>query len=184
MPSRHLFFWLAALMGLLADRATKDWVLATFDLYESWPLWPDVFHFTFVENPGAAFSIFREGGEWLRWLSLIVSLGLALWAWFGPRMTRWEQWGYGFIFSGAFGNGIDRFAAGRVVDFLDFRLINFPIFNVADVCINIGIACLLIGGLWPPPRRSRSLDPDPAPQSLDPSWPEADRSGDRDPSNP
>ncbi|WP_353259276.1 signal peptidase II [Prochlorothrix hollandica] len=158
MPSQHLFFWLAAIFGLLADRLTKDWVMASFQLRESRPLWEGVFHFTYVENPGAAFSIFQEGGEWLRWLSLAVSLGLALWAWFGPSMTRWEQWGYGFIFSGALGNGIDRFAAGRVVDFLDFRLINFPVFNMADVFINVGIVCLLIAGLWPPPRRSRSLE--------------------------
>jgi len=157
-PSQHITFWVAALSGLLGDRVTKDWVMATFHLRETWPLWPGVFHFTYVENPGAAFSIFHNGGEWLRWLSLAVSLGLALWAWVGPPMTRWEQWGYGFIFSGAFGNGIDRFASGRVVDFLDFRLIHFPIFNVADVCINLGIICLLVGGLWgepEPPSRDR-----------------------------
>jgi signal peptidase II len=65
-------------------------------------------------------------------------------AWFGPVQDRWEQVGYGFILGGALGNGIDRFAAGEVVDFLDFRLIRFPIFNMADVFINIGIICLLI----------------------------------------
>jgi signal peptidase II len=156
MPSQHPFFWLAAFIGLIGDRLTKYWVMATFEVRESWPLWPGIFHFTYVENPGAAFSLFREGGEWLRWLSLLVSLGLAVWALFGPRMTRWEQWGYGFIFSGAFGNGIDRFAAGRVVDFLDFRWINFPVFNVADVCINIGIVCLLIAAFQPMPNHDRS----------------------------
>jgi signal peptidase II len=51
--------------------------------------------------------------------------------------------GYGFILSGAVGNGIDRFLFGYVVDFLDFRLINFPVFNVADVTINIGVLILL-----------------------------------------
>ncbi len=129
--------------------------MAVFDLGESWPLWPGVFHFTFVVNPGAAFSLFRESGEWLRWVSLLVSLALFVVAWLGPRFSRWEQWGFGFIFSGAFGNGIDRFAAGKVVDFLDFRLINFPIFNMADVFINVGVACLLLGAFWPE-SRSRS----------------------------
>jgi signal peptidase II len=156
MPSQHPFFWIAAFTGLISDRLTKYWIMATFQVRETLPLWPGVFHITYVENPGAAFSLFREGGEWLRWLSLLVSLALAIWAWFGPRMSRWEQWGYGFIFSGAFGNGIDRFAAGRVVDFLDFRLIGFPIFNMADVCINIGIACLLISTFVPPPSQKRS----------------------------
>lgn len=66
------------------------------------------------------------------------------WAWFGPEFPPWEQLGYGLILGGALGNGIDRFALGYVVDFLDFRLINFPVFNLADVFINIGIVCLLI----------------------------------------
>jgi signal peptidase II len=57
------------------------------------------------------------------------------------------------ILSGALGNGIDRLLAGEVIDFLDFRLIRFPIFNVADVCINIGIICLLVAALKTPPRR-------------------------------
>ncbi|MEO0967263.1 MAG: signal peptidase II, partial [Cyanobacteria bacterium J06639_18] len=63
---------------------------------------------------------------------------------FGPTLNRWEQLGYGFILGGAAGNGIDRFMLGYVIDFLHFKLINFPVFNIADVSINIGLACLLI----------------------------------------
>ena len=74
----------------------------------------------------------------------LVSVGLLLLAWFGPTLSKWEQVGYGFILSGALGNGIDRFILGQVVDFLDFRLIRFPVFNLADAFINVGIACLLI----------------------------------------
>lgn len=107
------------------------------------PLWQDVFHLTYVINTGAAFSFFSGGVGWLRWLSLIVSLGLAVYA-LTSRMSTTEQLGYGFILAGAFGNGIDRFLFGYVVDFLDFRLINFPVFNLADVAINIGILFLLI----------------------------------------
>lgn len=62
----------------------------------------------------------------------------------GPRLDRWQQAGYGCLLGGALGNGIDRFLTGEVVDFLDFRLIQFPVFNVADIAINIGI----IGLLW------------------------------------
>ncbi|MEB3159968.1 MAG: signal peptidase II, partial [Synechocystis sp.] len=72
---------------------------------------------------------------------------------------RLEQLGYGCILAGAFGNGIDRFALGHVVDFFDFRLINFPIFNMADVFINIGIACLLLASFRPmSPRRKDDQD--------------------------
>ena len=107
------------------------------------PLIPGVFHFTYVVNRGAAFSLF-SGASWLPWLSLVVSVGLGTMAVWGPRFSRWEQWGYGLVLSGAFGNGIDRFAFGHVIDFIDVRAINFAIFNIADVLINIGLVCLLI----------------------------------------
>ena len=70
-------------------------------------------------------------------------------AWWGPELLLIEQLGYGFVLAGALGNGVDRFLFGYVVDFLDFRLINFPVFNLADVCINIGIICLLIASFYP-----------------------------------
>jgi signal peptidase II len=143
---------MGAVVSIILDHLTKFWVVRTFQLGDTWPLWQGVFHFTYVTNTGAAFSLFSNGGVyWLRWLSLIVSVALMAWAWFGPKFPRWEQVGYGFILGGALGNGIDRFLLGYVVDFLDFRLIRFPVFNLADVFINIGIVCLLIatfrGGL-------------------------------------
>jgi len=101
-----------------------------------------VFHLTYVQNTGAAFSFFRGGAGWLRWLSLLVSLGLMIFAW-REKLSKVEQLAYGFILAGALGNGIDRFLFGYVVDFLDFRLINFPVFNIADMCINIGIIFLI-----------------------------------------
>lgn len=151
MSIKNSLFWVVAVVGLILDQVTKVWVASTFELAESVPLWEGVFHLTFVTNKGAAFSLFSEQGEWLRWLSLLVSLGLIALAWFGPRMSRWEQLGYGCILAGALGNGIDRFLNGEVVDFLDFRLIGFPVFNLADVFINIGIICLLIAAFFQPP---------------------------------
>ncbi len=136
-------FWIAASWGLILDRITKLWVLKTFALQQSVPVIAGILHWTYVINPGAAFSIF-SGAIWLRWLSLVVSAGLAAAAILGPKFTKWEQLGYGLLLSGAFGNGIDRFAFGHVIDFIDLRFINFAIFNVADMFINIGIVCLLI----------------------------------------
>ena len=145
---RNPLFWMVAIASLIFDHLTKFWVVQTFELTvppQTMPIWQDVFHFTYVINTGAAFSLFSNGGVyWLRWLSLGVSLALMAMAWFGPRGDRWEQLGYGLILGGALGNGIDRFVSGHVVDFLDFRLIKFPIFNLADVSINLGIICLLI----------------------------------------
>jgi signal peptidase II len=136
-------FWIAASVGLMFDRATKLWVLKTFALHQSIPVVAGVLHWTYVVNPGAAFSIF-SGAVWLRWLSFVVSAGLAAAAIWGPKFTKWEQLGYGLLLSGAFGNGVDRFMFGHVIDFIDFRFINFAIFNMADMFINIGIVCLLI----------------------------------------
>ncbi|NJL86743.1 MAG: lipoprotein signal peptidase [Leptolyngbyaceae cyanobacterium SM1_1_3] len=156
MEVKNRFFWIAAIAGLILDQLSKLWVVNNFELTvppQTVPLWQGVFHFTYVTNKGAAFSLFSENGDWLRWLSLAVSLGLialGLWVSFS---NRWEELGYGFILSGALGNGIDRLLAGEVVDFLDFRLIRFPIFNLADVFINVGIGCLLIAAFRPDRRQ-------------------------------
>ena len=106
-------FWIVALVSLIMDHLTKLWVVQNFEPGETLPLWHSVFHLTYVTNTGAAFSLFSNGGIlWLRWLSLLVSLGLMAMAWFGPRQHRWEQIGYGLILGGALGNGIDRFISG------------------------------------------------------------------------
>ncbi|GBF80079.1 signal peptidase II [Aphanothece sacrum] len=147
---RNPFFWLVGITGLVLDQITKYWVVKSFaNLGDTFPLWPEVFHFTYVINTGAAFSFFSGGAGWLRWLSLGVSLGLMGLAWWGGKMNLLEQLGYGFILAGASGNGIDRFLFGYVVDFLDFRLIHFPVFNLADLCINIGILFLIIASFSP-----------------------------------
>jgi signal peptidase II len=161
---RNPLFWVAAIASLILDHLTKFWVVQTFELTippDTLPILPDIFHFTYVVNTGAAFSLFSDGGVyWLRWLSLFVSLALMAMAWFGPRCDRLEQLGYGLILGGALGNGIDRFIAGHVVDFLDFRLIRFPVFNLADVSINLGILCLLLGIFRASPPRPRPLEQD------------------------
>lgn len=155
---RNKFFWLVAIIGLILDQLTKYLVVQTFrEVGTSLPLWQDVFHFTYVINTGAAFSFFQGGVGWLRWLSLFVSLVLIYWGWVAPKLLIQEQLAYGFILAGALGNGIDRFLFGYVVDFVDFRLINFPVFNLADVFINIGIFLLLILAFLPTqPKRDRS----------------------------
>ncbi len=159
MQVRNRWFWLAAAVGLVLDQLTKFWVAQTFELTtppDSLAIWPGVFYFTYVTNSGAAFSLFSNNGEWLKWLSMAVSLGLIVLGLKARLPNRWEQVGYGFILSGALGNGIDRLLAGEVIDFLDFRLIRFPIFNIADVCINIGIVCLLVAALREPSKRGEA----------------------------
>ena len=142
---RKKIFLLVAILGIIFDQLTKYIVVQNFpELGDTFPIWQNVFHFTYVINTGAAFSFFRGQVDVLRWISLIVSVILIIFVWYSPKMSFIEQLGYGFILSGAIGNGIDRFLFGYVVDFLDFRLINFPVFNIADVSINIGVIILLI----------------------------------------
>jgi signal peptidase II len=142
---RKRSFLLVAILGIIFDQLTKYIVVQNFaDVGTTWPVWQNVFHFTYVINTGAAFSFFPGQVDILRWISLVVSFILVVFVWYSPKMTLLEQLGYGFILSGAVGNGIDRFLFGYVVDFFDFRLINFPVFNVADVAINIGVLILLI----------------------------------------
>lgn len=142
---KNRLFWLVAIIGFLLDQATKLLVVESFsEIGETIALLPNIFHFTYVINTGAAFSLFAENGEWLRWLSLSVTIGLVIYVGISPRLPKLEQLGYGFVLAGAAGNGLDRFLFGYVVDFLDFRLIQFPVFNLADICINIGIVCLIL----------------------------------------
>lgn len=142
---KNKLFWIVAIAGLIIDQITKYGMLKIFALYgDPIFLWEGVFHLTYEKNNGAAFSFFAGGVNWLKWLSLFVSMGLIYLAWTTPRMNYKEQLGYGFILAGALGNGIDRFFLGYVIDFLHISLINFPVFNIADVCINLGIICLVL----------------------------------------
>ena len=173
MRVKNHIFLIVAFVAVILDQLTKYWVVEASSF---WPLetlrdpktgitydrhtlslLQGIFHFTYVKNDGAAFSILSGQVDLLRWLSLGVSLILIAVALFGPVLDRWDQLGYGCILGGAIGNGIDRFALGYVVDFLDFRLINFAVFNVADSFISIGIVCLLIASLQKTPNSPRRV---------------------------
>jgi signal peptidase II len=156
MMRRKRSFLLIAIVGIIFDQLTKYIVVQNFAAVgDTFSLWQNVFHFTYVINTGAAFSFFRGQVDILRWISLIVSFILVVFVWYSPKLTFLEQLGYGFILSGAVGNGIDRFLFGYVVDFLDFRLINFPVFNIADVAINIGVLILIFCSFTPKSKLER-----------------------------
>jgi signal peptidase II len=157
MKIRNYYFWLAAIVNITIDILSKRAVVEVLKVERtSMPIIPNIFHFTYIRNHGAAFSLL-EGNPWLKWLSLVVSLILIAIAIFRTFSNVWEQLGFGFILAGAVGNGIDRlFFDGSVVDFIDLRIINFAIFNWADISINAGIICLLIHSFVDRPRSSNS----------------------------
>lgn len=150
MRFKNKFFWIAAIVSLGLDQLTKYWVVHNFNLLETQPLILGVIHFTYVRNTGAAFSILMGKADILKWLSLFVSLGLIAFALFGGKLKKLEQVSYGLLLGGAMGNGIDRFIFGSVVDFIDFRLIRFAVFNLADISINLGIIFWLIDSFVKP----------------------------------
>lgn len=135
-----MFFIILSLAVVLADQLTKHYVAAGFALGESVPVIQDIFHLTYVLNPGAAFGMF-EGSRWLFVLIAVSVLGSI--AFLREEIKRLGPpcaLGASLFAGGAFGNLIDRARQGLVIDFLDFRV--WPVFNVADmaICVGVGLA--------------------------------------------
>jgi signal peptidase II len=106
---------------------------------------------TFVKNTGAAFGIFQGGARILVWVSLVVGLGILLYLSTNHRrIPLLTQLALSLIAAGALGNAIDRLGHGWVVDYVDinrtglFLLDNFPIWNLADACVVLGVFMLLL----------------------------------------
>ncbi len=109
----------------------------------SFPVIDGVFHITYAENTGAAFSMFASFPQFTIVLSCVLILALIGYIIYSKPKKHIELIAFTLMISGAIGNIINRFTLGYVVDFFDFRLINFAIFNTADVFIVVG-ACLFI----------------------------------------
>ena len=104
------------------------------------------FYFTYTTNYGGAWSIF-EGQTWLFILSAFVAIGLLFYIYFKTNAEdHFTRFGLVLVFSGAVGNCLDRIIFGYVRDFLDFLIFgyDFPIFNIADVCIVVGVFLVLV----------------------------------------
>ena len=145
MPKRLAPAWFYLLAGAIAvaDQAVKAVVKAQIPLHTTVPLWPGVFHLTHVQNDGIAFSMLEKK----TWLIIIASVIIMSGIVYTERrarggLDRFSGIALALPLGGALGNLIDRVRSGLVTDFLDFRAINFAIFNVADTAITIGI-CLL-----------------------------------------
>ncbi len=129
---------------LIADLLTKIWTQTRLREIGTIPLIEDVFHLTYVENRGAAFGILQDKRVFF------VLITLAFVAAVVYVILRYKNrpvvlnYGLTFMVAGAFGNMIDRIWRGYVVDMFDFRMINFPVFNVADIFVCIGAGLLAI----------------------------------------
>jgi len=102
-----------------------------------------LFKLDFIKNYGAAFNIFSGSRIFLSLISILFSILLIYLIFRKNTLNSIDLYSYSFILGGTIGNGIDRIYKGFVVDFINLNIINFPVFNIADISINIGFIFLL-----------------------------------------
>ena len=136
------YLWLIVIAAVIfVDQISKMLTVMFLKTVDTVPLWKDVLHLTYVENEGAAFGMLADQ----RWVFMVVSsvaiIALTVYLLWKKPQSKWECLAITFIIGGGIGNMIDRVTLGYVVDMIDFRLINFAVFNVADsfVCVGAGL---------------------------------------------
>ncbi len=147
----YLIYLISA--GVVAlDQLSKILIVRNMALYESLPVLRDIFHITYTRNKGVAFSMLSNIPDAFRVPFFAVTTGaviaLILWSFRGLiKKSGYVRACFGLIVGGALGNFIDRVRIGEVIDFIEVGLnqnLKWPIFNVADSCINIGVVMLLV----------------------------------------
>ena len=139
-----MYFLIPFLGLLIADQAVKHLVRTTMVQGQSIPIIENIFHITYIENPGAAFGILaNQRMLFLILTAVIVGVMIYLYCSLSNKKSL-TAISLGIVVSGAIGNFIDRFMQGTVTDFLDFRIIDFPVFNVADIAVCVGALMLII----------------------------------------
>ncbi len=144
LKSRKMKILTYSFFIILLDQVSKFLVLSTLGFGRSKDIIPNLLNFTLVKNKGAAFSLFSNSTNFLTITSIVSSLLLITIIFKYPPKSYWNFIGFAFLLGGTVGNGIDRLFKGYVLDFFELVPINFPIFNIADVSINIAIICFII----------------------------------------
>lgn len=139
-----ILYVLTFLFGVCLDFSTKRWAEKTLMDTGGIDLIKGVFRFTYVENRGAAFGILQNRRYIFILLTLVIATVLIIWVLKKKETGLVLKFGVTFVIAGAMGNMIDRVFLGYVVDFIDFCLINFPVFNVADCFVCVGAAMIAI----------------------------------------
>ncbi len=146
---RHpkLLCLLVSIIGILVDQLTKWLVATTMALGESIPLISGVLHITYIHNRGAAFGMLADH----RWVFLVISsitiVAIAVFLCVTRIRDTLSLVSLSLILAGGIGNMIDRLALGYVIDFIDFRIINFAVFNGADSFVCVGAALFFLAAV-------------------------------------
>ena len=135
-----LYFLTLSIFIVLIDQFTKYLMLNNNKLFINKDYL--LFKLDFVKNYGAAFNIFSGSRIFLSLISILFSILLIFLIFRKNTLNSLDLYSYSFILGGTLGNGIDRIYKGFVVDFINLNIINFPVFNIADISINIGFILL------------------------------------------
>jgi signal peptidase II len=145
---------------LLLDQLSKWWILAVVMVPPRDIEVTPFFKLVLTLNPGISFSLFRAGSPAGAWVlaGLAGAIAVGLLVWLGRADRRWLAVALGFIIGGALGNIVDRLRFHAVVDFLYFHAgpYYFPAFNLADSAITVGVALLVIDGLFGRPESAKN----------------------------
>jgi len=136
-----LYFLSFSIFIILIDQFTKYLMFYNYKKFINKDFL--LFRLDFVKNYGAAFNIFSGSRIFLSLISVFFSILLIYLIFRKNILNSFDLYSYSFILGGTIGNGIDRIYKGFVVDFINLNIINFPVFNIADISINIGFIFLL-----------------------------------------
>ena len=141
-------YLIVAALLVVCDQLVKYWIVSNLSLGEAMNVIPNVFSLTYYQNSGAAWSIL-QGQMWFFALVTFVAVPLCIWLlWKNRGGSKFYSLALGLVIAGALGNFIDRMRLGYVVDMFQTDFINFPIFNVADMCLTIGVVMVFIYALF------------------------------------
>lgn len=135
-------FLFTVFVVLLIDQSTKGMIISQMQPGESIPVITNIFHITYVRNPGGAFGILAYRTEIFVVMAVIFIILVSILPIYFPGRNLKMSCALGILTGGVMGNLLDRLRTGHVVDFLDFRV--WPIFNAADVFIFIGAIFLFV----------------------------------------
>ena len=136
-----LYFLSLSIFIILIDQFTKNLMFNNYKIFINKDFL--LFRLDFVKNYGAAFNIFSGSRILLSFISIVFSILLIYLILSKNTLKSLDLYSYSFILGGTIGNGMDRILKGFVIDFINLNIINFPVFNIADISINIGFIFLL-----------------------------------------
>ena len=139
---RRLRLFLLVLVIIIGDQISKKIVVDNIDILINRSF--IIFKLNYIENYGAAFNLFNGNTLFLSLVSIFSSITLMYLIFYKRDIKDFDRVGLSLILAGTIGNGADRVIKGFVVDFINLHFINFPVFNIADISINIGFFLLLI----------------------------------------